>query len=398
MRLYIVGLIAFATVLMIREPFFFVFAITGFVHASLLRPWPWAIAAIAATSIAIHTTITGFPWPSVELWVLFGTVIVIQTIAIGFGTVLGERMTKLSEERRRALERLESAIEENAGLHRQLVAQAREAGVLDERQRIAREMHDTIAHDLTAIVTQLEAALQSDGGFGRASPPRGAGRRAWRVTDWSRCADRSTRRAPRRSRERPCPMPSSRSPIAGRPSTRSASTSRPPGSRSSSTPRSSRRCFRTAQEALVERREALGRVAGGTDPLVTWATSSRSTSATTATGFEPADARDARRSRLRADRDAAAHRAGRRHAHDRVCARHRDGGVSARVPAIAAPSTVDHGTRPMIRLLIVDDHPVVRDGLRGMLESDPELSVVGEAADGAEALDAGRNSFSPTSS
>jgi DNA-binding NarL/FixJ family response regulator len=39
-----------------------------------------------------------------------------------------------------------------------------------------------------------------------------------------------------------------------------------------------------------------------------------------------------------------------------------------------------------IRLLIVDDHPVVRDGLRGMLESDPELTVVGEASDGVEAL------------
>jgi DNA-binding NarL/FixJ family response regulator len=41
----------------------------------------------------------------------------------------------------------------------------------------------------------------------------------------------------------------------------------------------------------------------------------------------------------------------------------------------------------MIRLLIVDDHPVVRDGLRGMLESDPELAVVGEASDGAEGLE-----------
>jgi DNA-binding NarL/FixJ family response regulator len=39
-----------------------------------------------------------------------------------------------------------------------------------------------------------------------------------------------------------------------------------------------------------------------------------------------------------------------------------------------------------IRLLIVDDHPVVRDGLRGMLSTDPELEVVGEAADGEEAL------------
>jgi DNA-binding NarL/FixJ family response regulator len=41
-----------------------------------------------------------------------------------------------------------------------------------------------------------------------------------------------------------------------------------------------------------------------------------------------------------------------------------------------------------IRLLIVDDHPVVRDGLRGMLASDPDLEVVGEAEDGREALTA----------
>ena len=39
-----------------------------------------------------------------------------------------------------------------------------------------------------------------------------------------------------------------------------------------------------------------------------------------------------------------------------------------------------------IRLLIVDDHPVVRDGLRGMLAGAPDLEVVGEAADGGEAL------------
>ena len=32
-----------------------------------------------------------------------------------------------------------------------------------------------------------------------------------------------------------------------------------------------------------------------------------------------------------------------------------------------------------IRLLIVDDHPVVRDGLRGILESSPDFKVVGEA-------------------
>jgi len=39
-----------------------------------------------------------------------------------------------------------------------------------------------------------------------------------------------------------------------------------------------------------------------------------------------------------------------------------------------------------IRLLIVDDHGVVRQGLRMYLALDPELEVVGEAANGAEAL------------
>ncbi|SFE54072.1 two component transcriptional regulator, LuxR family [Actinacidiphila alni] len=40
-----------------------------------------------------------------------------------------------------------------------------------------------------------------------------------------------------------------------------------------------------------------------------------------------------------------------------------------------------------IRLLIVDDHPVVRDGLRGVFDGDPDFEVVGEAADGVEAVE-----------
>jgi DNA-binding NarL/FixJ family response regulator len=39
-----------------------------------------------------------------------------------------------------------------------------------------------------------------------------------------------------------------------------------------------------------------------------------------------------------------------------------------------------------IRLMIVDDHPVVRDGLRGVFAGDDDFVVVAEAADGAEAL------------
>jgi DNA-binding NarL/FixJ family response regulator len=40
----------------------------------------------------------------------------------------------------------------------------------------------------------------------------------------------------------------------------------------------------------------------------------------------------------------------------------------------------------MIRLVLVDDHALVRQGIRGLLELTPDLRVVGEAADGEEAL------------
>ncbi|GAA3039855.1 DNA-binding NarL/FixJ family response regulator [Streptomyces olivoverticillatus] len=39
-----------------------------------------------------------------------------------------------------------------------------------------------------------------------------------------------------------------------------------------------------------------------------------------------------------------------------------------------------------VRVLLVDDHPVVRRGLRAMVDELPEVEAVGEAADGAEAL------------
>jgi DNA-binding NarL/FixJ family response regulator len=39
-----------------------------------------------------------------------------------------------------------------------------------------------------------------------------------------------------------------------------------------------------------------------------------------------------------------------------------------------------------IRVLLADDHPVVREGLRGMLAAEPDIEVVGEAASGPEAV------------
>jgi signal transduction histidine kinase len=57
-----------------------------------------------------------------------------------------------------ANQRLEATIAENEGLHQRLILQARESGVLEERRRMAREIHDTLAQGLTGIVTQLQAA------------------------------------------------------------------------------------------------------------------------------------------------------------------------------------------------------------------------------------------------
>jgi DNA-binding NarL/FixJ family response regulator len=40
----------------------------------------------------------------------------------------------------------------------------------------------------------------------------------------------------------------------------------------------------------------------------------------------------------------------------------------------------------VLRVIVADDHPVVREGLRAMLDAEPDLEVVGEAASGAEAV------------
>lgn len=42
---------------------------------------------------------------------------------------------------------------------------------------------------------------------------------------------------------------------------------------------------------------------------------------------------------------------------------------------------------PRYRVLIADDHPVVRKGIRAVLEADPWLEICGEAGDGAEAVE-----------
>ena len=39
-----------------------------------------------------------------------------------------------------------------------------------------------------------------------------------------------------------------------------------------------------------------------------------------------------------------------------------------------------------VRLVIADDHPIFRDGLRRLLEAEADMKLIGEASDGAEAV------------
>jgi two-component system nitrate/nitrite response regulator NarL len=50
------------------------------------------------------------------------------------------------------------------------------------------------------------------------------------------------------------------------------------------------------------------------------------------------------------------------------------------------PSRPTRTASPTIRILLADDHPVVRIGVRNMLQADPALEVVGECGDGDEAI------------
>jgi signal transduction histidine kinase len=157
MAVYFAGMLTLATLLTTRFWFFVAFAVTGLVQAFFLLPTVLAFVGVAATSVVIYTAPGGFPEPTVEAvsgWIF---IICLQTVLTGFFSYMGMKLMGEDRQRRELLARLEAAMEENAGLHAQLLTQAREAGVLDERQRMARELNDTLAQGLTGIITQLEA-------------------------------------------------------------------------------------------------------------------------------------------------------------------------------------------------------------------------------------------------
>ncbi|WP_328611079.1 sensor histidine kinase [Amycolatopsis sp. NBC_00345] len=158
-----VGVVSFATALQARESAFFVFMIFAFFAAMRMSPVPVAILGVGVTSLLINTVSVGGPVHSLTTSPgVMVTLILVQTAAIGGGGAVFAAVGRQSQERKRMLDQLAAAEAENQGLQRQLLTQAREAGVLDERQRLSQEIHDTLAQGFTGIITQLEAAAQAE--------------------------------------------------------------------------------------------------------------------------------------------------------------------------------------------------------------------------------------------
>ncbi|MEV5571659.1 sensor histidine kinase [Spirillospora sp. NPDC052269] len=165
---YYAVLVALFGVMIWHSTLFGLFAWTGYVQSGWL-PGRGRYAGVTVTAFLVATTYVGgiqhlnartFP-----LFLVFGVVgATVGGAFVYFIRRLGDqnvRQRTMLADLTEANARLETALEENAGLHAQLLTQAREAGALDERARMAREIHDTLAQGFTGIVAQLEAALQN---------------------------------------------------------------------------------------------------------------------------------------------------------------------------------------------------------------------------------------------
>ncbi|GAA2242945.1 sensor histidine kinase [Kitasatospora cystarginea] len=166
MAVFFTVLIATMAVLVLRDSWFGFFAPAGYLYAFRVLRWPWQQAGVAAVALVAAAAQAH----GLDKTTLFGLACYVAIIAANVLPMCGfawfaRRSAQQNAERERALaqvreanRRLEATLAENAALHEQLLARAREAGVHAERQRMAREIHDTLAQGLIGIVTQLHAA------------------------------------------------------------------------------------------------------------------------------------------------------------------------------------------------------------------------------------------------
>ncbi|MFC4007901.1 sensor histidine kinase [Nonomuraea purpurea] len=143
-------LIALAGALILKSAPFVVFAAIGYPLAIALLPARLVIAGVTLTAVV---TVVAQAGPGAQSTVLT----VIAGVALPL-VLAGWYVSAEHDKRRRLVERLRAAMAENADLNARLLGQARHAGALDERHRVAGEIHDTVAQDLVALIGQLDAA------------------------------------------------------------------------------------------------------------------------------------------------------------------------------------------------------------------------------------------------
>ena len=158
-----------AFVLSWLNPFFAFYAASGYMDADELIPGRWQRLGLLASAVTVAGAQTGgMPFGSGVQWILFPPLLIANSGLQMVVAHLQEQETRRYHERGETITELErtnaalqQALDENAALHAQLLVQAREAGVADERRRLAAEIHDTIAQGLTGIIAQLQVVANT---------------------------------------------------------------------------------------------------------------------------------------------------------------------------------------------------------------------------------------------
>jgi signal transduction histidine kinase len=152
------------------NPLFSIYAVIGYFDAVRLLPPRRAKAGLLVTAVTMAGSQSGgLPPESATVWMLLGVIFALHAALVMIFGNLGEKEAEEARakaatmaELERTNARLARALAENAGLHTQLLLQAREAGVDEERRRLAAEIHDTIAQGLTGIITQLQVVTAAE--------------------------------------------------------------------------------------------------------------------------------------------------------------------------------------------------------------------------------------------
>ncbi len=166
MAVFFVVLLVIAAVLVIRAPWYGFFAYTMYFFAFWLPAGKWRLVAVLSVAwVAATSQDGGLPKPHASAVAGYVVLIAVNMFLVSgltwfalVGAEQNERRKIAVADLSEANRKLEATLAENAGLHEQLLAQAREAGIFDERQRMAGEIHDTLAQGLTGIIAQMQAA------------------------------------------------------------------------------------------------------------------------------------------------------------------------------------------------------------------------------------------------